>query len=544
MMHGINHFKKAFYSNLFLLSFMVVVNLPAPVFSQEQPNILLLIAEDISPYLGSYGDSIAKSPTIDVLASQGIRFDKMYAPVGVCAPSRSALMTGMFPTSIGANHMRTGGGPMAHPFRMPSYQVILPEGMKAFTEYLRAKGYFCTNNRKTDYQFKDQLSFWDESHNEATWEHRPEDKPFFSVFTYLESHESRLWESKNDTLWVKPEDVTPPPYLLNDSIGKRDYAIMYSTIYRMDQRVAQELDKIREAGLMDNTIIIFMSDNGGPMPRQKRSLYERGTRIPFIVVYPDRKKASTIDNRMLNMADIPPTILSLAEIKPPEHMDGKAFLGKYAENPGRDYVFSVRERMDAHYDKQLSIRDKNYRYVRNYLPHQPEYLDIGYRYNLESMVQMLKNKNELNKEQASWFTYPRPKEELYYTSEDEHEMTNLAGDPDYKNTLAEMRLLADEVEEKYWPYKDLTEYELIDEIGNTGNIQVAKPSVSLKDNKVRLSTSTEGASFVYQVNGDGNKRSHWNYYTEPIKLRKGDNLKVIATRAGYKQSEMLEYNFR
>ncbi|MCM8569020.1 sulfatase-like hydrolase/transferase [Gramella jeungdoensis] len=503
----------------------------------------MLIAEDINPYLGCYGDSIAKSPTIDSLAAQGIRFDRMYSPVGVCAPSRSALMTGMFPTSIGTNHMRTGGGPLAHPFRMPSYQVILPEGMKAFTEYMRAAGYFCTNNRKTDYQFKNQLSFWDESSNEATWEHRPKDKPFFSVFTYLESHESRLWESKNDTLWVKPGEVTPPPYLLNDSIGKRDYAIMYSNIYRMDQRVRSEIDKIKKEGLLNNTIIIFMSDNGGPMPRQKRSLYERGTRIPFVVVFPDGSQAGTNDDRMLNMADIPPTILSLAGIKPPGHMEGKAFLGDYAENSGRDYVFSIRERMDADYDKQISVRDENYRYVRNYLPHQPEYLDIGYRLNLASMRKMLEIKNDLNKAQASWFTYPRPKEELYYTSEDEHEMTNLAGDPDYKDILDEMRLLADEVEEEYWPYKDLTEYELIDKIGNTGDIQVAKPSVNIEGNKVTLSSSTEGASFVYQINGDGNKDSYWGYYIEPISLKKGDNLKVIATRAGYEQSEMLDFTF-
>lgn len=536
------HIKKAFYSKLLLFTFTVALSLPATVFSQEQPNILLLIAEDISPYLGCYGDSTAKSPTIDSLASKGIRFDKMYAPVGVCAPSRSALMTGMFPTSIGANHMRTGGGPLAHPFRMPSYQVILPEDMKAFTEYMRAAGYFCTNNRKTDYQFKNQLSFWDESHNEATWEHRPENKPFFSVFSYLESHESRLWESKNDTLWVKPENVTPPPYLLNDSIGKRDYAIMYSNIYRMDQRVANEIDKIKKAGLMDNTIIIFMSDNGGPMPRQKRSLYERGTRIPFIVVFPDGYKANTVDDRMLNMADIPPTVLSLAGIEPPEHMDGKAFLGEYSENAVRDYVFSIRERMDADYDKQISVRNKEYRYVRNYLPHQPEYLDIGYRLNLASMGKMLEVKNDLNQDQASWFTYPRPKEELYHTEEDMHEMKNLAGDPDYKQVLVEMRLLADEVEAEFWPYKDLTEYELIDQIGNTGNIQVAKPSIELNGNRVSLSSSTKGTSFVYQINGDGEKDSLWTYYTEPIELKKGDNLKVIGTRAGYEQSKIVEFN--
>ncbi|WP_340110702.1 sulfatase-like hydrolase/transferase [Maribellus mangrovi] len=525
----------------YMMLLAILLCMSATLMAEERPNILLLIAEDINPYLGCYGDKVAKSPAIDKLSSQGIQFTRMYSPVGVCAPSRAALMTGMFPTSIGANHMRTGGGLIARPYRMPSYQVMLPAGMKAFTEYLRADGYFCTNNRKKDYQFENQPTFWDECHGEATWEHRPEGKPFFAVFTYLESHEQKIWESKNDTLWVKPDEVMPPPYLLNDSVGKTDFAIMYSNIYRMDQRVANEIYKLEQAGLRDNTIIIFMSDNGGPMPRQKRSVYERGNHIPFIVVFPDDKMVGTKDNRMLNMADIPPTILSLAGIKPPEYMDGKAFLGKYADNPGRDYIFSIRERMDADYDKQIAVRDDQFRYVRNYLPQRPEYLNIGFRMNIPSMVKMLETKNSLTPEQASWFIYPRPKEELYFTNKDVHEMNNLIESLEYNSELNKLRKLADEVEEKYWPYKDLTEYELIDKIGNTGTVKVEAPDIKIQGEQAILSTSTKGASIVYQINGDGDIRSHWTYYTKPIELKKGDNLKVIAARAGYERSELTEY---
>lgn len=511
------------------------------VAAKNKPNILLLIAEDINPYLGCYGDTTAKSPTIDGLAEQGIRFSSMYSPVGVCAPSRAALMTGMFPTSIGANHMRTGGGPKAHPFRMPAYQVVLPEGMKAFTEYLREAGYFCTNNRKKDYQFANQLTFWDECHHKATWEHRPKGKPFFSVFTYLESHEQKLWQSKDDTLWVTPDRVAVPPYLLNDSVGKKDLAVMYSNIYRMDQRVKQELLKIRKAGLDKNTIIIFMSDNGGPMPRQKRSVYERGTRIPFIVVFPDGRDRGSVDERMLNMADIPPTILSLAGIEPPEYMDGKAFMGDFQTNTGRDFVFSIRERMDARYDKQLSVRDKHFRYVRNYLPHQPEYLDIGFRYNIPSMRRMLENKDQLTPEQASWFTYPRPAEELYHTVVDVHEMHNLRTDSAYVEQLQKMRDLADQVEQSYWPFKELTEYELIDSIGNVKTLRVDKPAIIRKGNTIQFNCSTKGSSMVYQINGDGSKPSHWRYYTHPVQLKHGDTLRVVGARAGYLESEALVY---
>ncbi len=536
------------FTSILLLSCGNIVNNNTPppndadlLKQKSQPNIVLLIAEDISPYLGCYGDSVAMSPTIDKLASQGIRFSNMYSPVGVCAPSRFALMTGMFPTSAGANNMRTGGGPKAHPFRMPPYQVVLPEGVKCFTEYLRQAGYYCTNNRKADYQFSNQPTFWDESNNGATWENCPKDKPFFSVFTYLESHESKVWESRNDTLWVSPEEVIVPPYLLNDSIGKRDMAVMYSNIYRMDQRVKQEIDKLEKAGKLNNTILIFMSDNGGPMPRQKRSLYDRGTKIPFIVVFPDKQKAGSTSDEFLSMVDIPPTILSLAGITPPKLIDGKAFLGEHKQGSVRNYVFSIRERMDACYDKQISIRNKEYRYVYNYLTNQPEYLNVGYRLNMPSMRQMLENKDSLSEEQASWFVYPRKKEELYKCHDDPHELYNLAHKKEYASVLKEMRKLAKNVEQKYWPYKDFTEYDLIDSIGNIGALQVSLPIISKTSKGATLSCKTTGVSYAYQINGDGNLRSGWSYYVEPIKLNKGDNLKVIAARAGYKQSGIVEF---
>ncbi|WP_338238338.1 sulfatase-like hydrolase/transferase [Persicobacter diffluens] len=316
---------------------------------------------------------------------------------------------------------------------------------------------------------------------------------------------------------------------------------MYSNIYRMDQRVAQELHRLEKAKKLDNTIIIFASDNGGPGPRQKRSIYERGTHIPFIVVFPDGTQAGSVDNRMLNMADIPATILSLAGITPPFYMDGKAFLGEFEENQGRDYVFSIRERMDDQYGKQLSVRDSNFRYVRNYYPHQAEYLDVKFRYNIPSMLELLRKKEELTPEQASWFTHPRPKEELYFTEKDIHELNNLADIPEYQLTLERLRALADKVEAQYWPYKNFTEKELIKEIGNTGNVQVSRPSISQHRNLITLNASTPAASIVYQINGDGSKRSHWKYYTGPFKIRKGDRLKVIAARAGFEQSERVNY---
>ena len=316
-----------------------------------RPNIVCVVCEDISPWLRCFGDSVAVTPTIDALAAEGVRYTSLYGTVGVSAPSRAALITGMYPTHIKANYMRTQGGQIARPPAVTGYDIVLSEGIKCYTELLRAAGYYCTNNPKTDYQFLSPLTAWDECGRQAHWRNRPKGMPFFAIFNTLASHEQKVWESAKDTLYVSPDDVVLPPYYPEDSIVRRDIAVMYSNIYRMDCFVRQMIDELKAAGEWNNTILIFYSDNGGPLPRQKREITEVGTHIPLIIRYPDGRLAGSIDDGLRSVIDIPPTILSLAGIKPPAYMDGKAFAGKYA-SPSRHYVFAARDRMDKCYDQQ------------------------------------------------------------------------------------------------------------------------------------------------------------------------------------------------
>ena len=233
-----------------------------------RPNIVCVVCEDISPWLRCFGDSVAVTPTIDALAAEGVRYTSLYGTVGVSAPSRAALITGMYPTHIKANYMRTQGGQIARPPAVTGYDIVLSEGIKCYTELLRAAGYYCTNNPKTDYQFLSPLTAWDECGRQAHWRNRPKGMPFFAIFNTLASHEQKVWESAKDTLYVSPDDVVLPPYYPEDSIVRRDIAVMYSNIYRMDCFVRQMIDELKAAGEWDNTILIFYSDNGGPLPRQ------------------------------------------------------------------------------------------------------------------------------------------------------------------------------------------------------------------------------------------------------------------------------------
>lgn len=212
------------------------------------PNIVCVVCEDIGPWLHCFGDSVAVTPTIDALAAEGIRYTSIYGTVGVSAPSRAALITGMYPTHINANYMHTQGGQIARPPAVTGYDIVLPEGIKCYTELLRAAGYYCTNNPKTDYQFLPPLTAWDECGRQAHWRNRPKGMPFFAIFNTLASHEQKVWESAKDTLYVSPDDVVLPPYYPEDSIVRRDIAVMYSNIYRVDCFVRQMIDELKAAG--------------------------------------------------------------------------------------------------------------------------------------------------------------------------------------------------------------------------------------------------------------------------------------------------------
>ncbi len=514
----------------------------------KQPNIMLILCEDISPYLGCYGDTVAVSPNIDKFSESCVRFTDMHTTVGVSSPSRFALATGMYPSAMGANYMRSyTWKTWQYPEGIEPYYVVLPDEVKGYGEYLRQAGYYCAYNGKQDYQFNTPLSLWDETGSKAHYKNRPDGMPFFAVYNLMITHESNLWEQGDKPLSVDPADVVVPPYYPDNDIVRHDIAVMYSNITRMDTQMQKILDELKERGEDENTIVIFMSDNGGPMPSQKRSIYEKGTHVPFMIHFPDGYGAGTVDDRLAMFVDVPATILSLAGICPPDYMHGQALFGKYRQKKEREYVYAARDRMAEHSDKQGAVRDHRYRYVRNYQPERPNYLGVNYRLDIPMMVNWveLRDKGELNEAQMQWFAAPRGEEEFYDDIADPHSINNLIDDPAYSEDIARLRKAYDEwIEGDNKPWMR-TEREAVDQMHPTGAQEtLPEATITKQGDKLSLTSSNKGASLVYKINGKGLTEKGWYLYTKPIEgLQGGDTISVVATRAGYDDSAAAEYIF-
>ena len=419
-----------FYMNLaflFVLCFYAESNAQQ---QKERPNILWIVSEDNSPLIGAYGDEFATTPNIDRLASEGVLYENAFAAAPVCAPSRSTLITGVWPTTMGTQHMRS--------------TYAIPEMIRFFPKYLREAGYYTSNNEKKDYNTVDQPEAWDESSNQASYKNRKEGQPFFSVFNTTISHESSLHKPL-ESLKHDSENVPIPPYHPATPEMKRDWAQYYDKMEMMDAQVGKVLKELEEAGLADNTIVFYYSDHGGVLGRSKRFMFESGLHVPLIIRFPEKYKhlapamAGERTDRIVTFVDFAPTILSLTGIKIPEYMQGQAFLGAQQSAP-REYAPAFRGRMDERIDMVRSVRDKKYRYVRNYLPHKIYAQYIEYLWRAPSMQSWERayRANELNEVQAK-FWGAKPVEELYDVEADPHNIHNLAKDPQYQSTLQRMR---------------------------------------------------------------------------------------------------------
>ncbi len=509
----------------------------------DRPNILLITVEDISPMLGCYGDPVAKTPVLDQLAKDGVMFTNVYAPMGVCAPARAALITGMYPTSIGANNMRTNRNTL--PDGIPPYEATPPSEVKCYTEYLRASGYYTTNNSKTDYQFKSPITAWDENSNKAHWRNRPEGMPFFSIFNIMTSHESQIWDRANDPVVIRPEDVILPPYYPDNEIVRRDLARVHSNNTIMDREVGEIIQQLKDDGLYDKTIIVFYSDHGGPLPRQKREIYDSGLHVPFIIRFPGNKLAGTVTDELVSFVDIPPTMLSLAGIEPPDYMQGQSFWGEYKTRNPREYIFAARDRVDGEYDIRRSVRDHNYRLVRNFRPEVGAYQDVEFRYNIAMMLEMLRLRDagQLNEDQMYWFRTSKQPEEFYDLANDPHELNNVIDDPRFADDVVRLRVALGnwmtEIDDKGL----MTEKELVWSMW-PGGIQpeTTLPQIKESNKKLTLTSVTVGASIAYMINKNTHEpHKRWLLYYEPVAVNPGDTISAVAIRIGYKQSQ--EVNF-
>jgi len=399
------------------------------------PNILWITSEDNGPFLGCYGDPFATTPHLDQLAREGFRYTRAYANTPVCAPARNTIITGVYACSSGNEQMRS--------------RYAKSESVRYYTEFLRSKGYYCTNNSKTDYNTSsvDLEAMWDECSREAHYRNRGEGQPFFAIFNLTTSHESSIHASiPSDQLRHRPEEVKLPPYHPDTPEMRHDWAQYYDKVEDMDRQVGALLLELEESGLAENTIVFYYSDHGGVLGRSKRFLYETGTHVPFIVripekyrqLYPAGYPGSKVD-RLVSFVDLAPTLLSLTNQKPPPFMQGSAFLGKYSgEEP--EVVYMFRDRMDGRYDMSRSIVDGEYRYTRNFNPRTIYLQHLNYLWRAPSMrsweqAYLSGNCNEV---QARWWN-PKPLEELYLITEDPWEVNNMAGDPLHEEKLISMR---------------------------------------------------------------------------------------------------------
>lgn len=538
--------------------------------STKQPNILWIVCEDISPTLSMYGDTTAKTPNLDKLAQQSIIYGNAFATTGVCAPSRSAIITGMLPSSIGTMNMRTAGDVMSWGKRIykevatkgegeskepvldlkgnvvREYSAVIPENIKCFTEYLRASGYYCTNNQKTDYQFAAPLSAWDENNSKAHWRNRPEGKPFFSVFNIGDTHESKIWLNKDLPLTVDPVKVVLPPYFPDNAIVRRDVARLYSNIEIMDQKAGEIIDQLKKDGLYDNTIIFFYSDHGGPLPHQKRELYEYGLKAPLFVKLPNSHTSSKTD-RLISFVDLGPTVLSLANVQPPKGIDGVPFLGKYDAKP-RAYVFGTSDRFDEFSDRIRSVRTDKYLYIKNYYPNLPKYKDVGYRKSMPMMLNILelRDENKLDDYQKSWFG-TKVNEELYDIVNDLFSITSLAANPEYAEVLKEMREQEEKQFEEKYDYASIPEADMIAKMWpNNTQPKTANPTFDLRKDLLMVSCSTKSASVSYKISKSKDEKfdlnSNWTLYTKAIQVPKGQFVYLVANRIGFKDSDIVIAN--
>ena len=404
----------------------------------QRPNVLWISAEDISPDLGCYGDSYAVTPHIDEFARNAVRYDNAFAHMGVCAPARSGIITGMYPTSIGTNHMRCQGVP--------------PATARCFSEYLRASGYFCTNQSKTDYQFASPPTAWDPGRG---WQGRQPGQPFFAIINLGTTHEGQIRNAKRRQQLnrdLSPEELhdpakaTIPPYQPDTPVVRRDWAQYYDLITLMDREVGRILEQLKADGLAEDTIVWFWGDHGRGLPRGKRWIYDSGLRFPLVIHVPEKSRgwariaAPGNEKALVSFVDFAPTMLSLADVPVPEAMQGQPFLGPRKARP-RTYIYAARDRVDEAVDMVRAIGDGRYKHLRNFLAHLPRSLPVGYMDKMPSMQEMrrLHAQGKLTGDQLQYFECPRPVEELYDTTTDPHEVRNLAGDPAHANTLSRLR---------------------------------------------------------------------------------------------------------
>lgn len=516
-----------------------------------QPNVLSISTHDINPHLGCYRDrwpgaEQAFTPVLDELANEGVIFTNAFAVAPVCSPSRSSIMTGCFPTTIGTMHHRT--------------KAVPPPEVHLLPEYFRAAGYYTTVNALLDAQVMAPPTTFDDVSQTAHWRNRPRpDMPFFASFNGSITHESQIYLDDDEFLAATshvtdqqrhdPAQVVLPPYHPDTAEFRKSWARYLDLISEMDHWVGELLRQLDEDGLADSTIVVFWSDHGVGMPRGKRWLNESGLHEPLIMRWPGRIAPQSVRTDLVSLMDLAPTLLAACGLPVPPHMQGVRLLngdGDAVPSPN-EYVYSTRDRMDEQEDASRSVRDRRYRYIRHFHPDRSPMQHCEYPDRLATWQEFRnlyfgeseqlargENRSLLTPLQRSLVAATKPREELYDLDNDPHEVRNLADDPAHRETLER---LSDLLDEWLTRVNDLglgDESALIEEWRPGGRPQKTEtPSAVYEAGLIRLSCATAGASIGWttqepvptrgdpflphmQLTGVEPNDRGWSLYTGPI----------------------------
>ncbi len=451
-----------------------------------RPNFLWLVAEDFGPALGCYGQKEVSTPNLDRLAREGMRYTRAYTTSPVCSPSRSAFMTGMYATTIGAHNHRS--------HRDDGYP--LPRGVRLITERMREAGYFTANVRelpeacgfkgtaKTDWNFRPPARPFDSTR----WSDLAAHQPFFAQVNFQETHRAFHAPRRAD-----PARVEIPPYYPDHPTARADQAAYLDSATELDRKIGLVLGELEKAGLAENTVVMFFGDNGESHVRGKQFCYEEGLRIPLVIRWPNgfpappQVRPGGVDDRLIEAIDFAPTLLALSGAPVPPELQGRVLLGGKAAPP-REYAFGARDRCDETVFRLRTVRDARFRYIRNFTPERPFLQANGYKekqYPVWNLLKELHAQGKLTPPQAALCAPTMPGEELYDLESDPHEIKNLAADPAHRSALERLRAALEK-----W----------IEETGDQG--RVPEPEALIRQKGLTRPGETKNPNAGYTVEGE------------------------------------------
>lgn len=535
----------------------------------SRPNIVFISTHDINPHLGAYagvwpGAEQAVTPNLDRLAAEGARFDRAFAAAPVCAPSRSAIMTGRYPIAIGTMHMRTSAVP--------------PEDVVLFPQLLREAGYYTTNNWFTDFQMELPPTVFDAVGPEAHWRGRPSpETPFFAAFHGMTTHESQIYlddeafaaatTNVRDDQRHDPARVALPPYYPDTAVFRRSWARYLDLITEMDHWVGTILDDLESDGLADDTIVVFWSDHGLGMPRAKRWANESGVREPLLIRWPGVVEPRTERSDVVQLLDLAPTLIAAAGIDVPDTLDGRVLVARDGKVPARPrYAFAARDRMDEQVDASRTVRDERFRYIRHLHPDRSPMQHAAYPDALETWAELRRlafdeagqlaegrQPDILTPLQRAILASCKPAEELYDVEADPFETRDLIDDPACAGDLERLRGALDDWLARTGDLGAVPEESLLERWRPHGCApRVATPEASIVNGMLVAFCETPGAVVAWtdeleqpsgapalpRAIGGVTDSRHWRLISAPVPP--GRTIRVRAWRLGWEPSVEIE----